>query len=147
MAIFKHILVATDFGESSMQAMQCAVELAQKLGAKLTLAHICDFPSYGYMGAVALPLDLGQQIEKAAAARMTATIASIKARCPNTTSIVKMGLVDQDLLQLVEELRPDLVLTGTHGRRGLRRAVLGSVAEKLVRRSPVPVLTVHGTEP
>lgn len=147
MAIFKHILVATDFGDSSTQALQLAVELAGKLGAELTLAHIWEFPSYGYMEAVPLPVDLGQQIEKAAEARMKAMIASIKDRCPNTKSIVKMGLVGPDLLELVEKLRPDLVVTGTHGRRGLKRAVLGSVAEKLVRTSPVPVLTVHGKEP
>lgn len=144
MALFKHILVATDFGESSTQALQLAVELSSNLGAELTLVHIWEYPSYGYMGVVPMPMDLGDQISKAAEACMATTVAKIKDRCPNVKTVVKMGLVGADLIHIVEERRPDLVVLGTHGRRGLKRAMLGSVAEKLVRTSPVPVLTVHG---
>jgi len=59
---------------------------------------------------------------------------------------VKMGIVWSDLLRTVEEAMPDLLVVGTHGRRGFKRALLGSVAEKLVRSSPVPVLTAHALE-
>jgi len=75
---------------------------------------------------------------------MAGTVSAINARCSNVKSIVKMGLAWAEILNVVEETKPDLLVLGTHGRHGFKRAILGSVAEKLVRSSPVPVLTVHG---
>jgi nucleotide-binding universal stress UspA family protein len=93
-----------------------------------------------------MPVDYAERFSEAARARMARTVESIKPRCPNVKSIVNMGVAWLDVLRVVEETRPDLLVLGTHGRRGLKRAVLGSVAEKLVRSSPVPVLTVHAPE-
>ncbi len=147
MAIFKHILLATDFGESSNQALRVATELASQFEAKLTLVHIWEFPRYGYTESLPVPVDYLDEISNGAEACMAETVASIKEQCPNARSVVKMGNIGDEVLKTVEEERPDLLVVGTHGRRGLKRAVLGSVAEKLVRTSPVPVLTVHGKAP
>ncbi|MET0794393.1 MAG: universal stress protein [Polyangiaceae bacterium] len=147
MAKFKHIFLATDFGDCSSQALQLATELTVQFGAQLTLLHVWELPSYGYMDAIALPTDLVDQVARAAEARMAETVATIQERCPDTRSIVKMGNIAFELQKIVEDERPDLLVLGTHGRHGFKRALLGSVAEKLVRTSPVPVLTVHGTEP
>lgn len=143
---FKRILVATDFSEPSERALEAALDLAARFDSELTLVHIWEFPSYDYMHGVVLPIDFAERIAEAAEVRMASTISSIKQRSPNAKSIVKMGVVWSEVLSTIEETRPDLLVLGTHGRRGLKRAVLGSVAEKLVRLSPVPVLTVHGSE-
>jgi len=146
MTNFKRILVATDFSEPSERALETALDLAARFDSELTLVHIWEFPSYEYMHGVVLPIDFAERIAEAARVRMASTISSIKQRSPNAKSIVKMGVVWSKVLSTIEETRPDLLVLGTHGRRGLKRAVLGSVAEKLVRLSPVPVLTVHGSE-
>ncbi len=146
MEIFIRILVATDFSEASEGALELALELATRLGSELTLVHIWEFPSYEYMAGMPLPSEFADQVEKAASARMAGTIDAIKPRCPNAKSIVKMGIAWSEVLHTVEETKSDLLVLGTHGRRGLKRAILGSIAEKLVRLSSVPVLTVHGSE-
>lgn len=143
MANFKHILLATDFGEASEHALELALELAARFDSQLTLIHIWEFPSYEYLAGVPMPVDYAERFGEAARARMARTVDSVKSRCANVKSIVNMGVAWMDVLRVVEEARPDLLVLGTHGRRGLKRAILGSVAEKLVRLSPVPVLTVH----
>ena len=140
----KRILVATDFDESSKHALQLALELQTKFQAELTLVHVWELPSFGYMEVVPIPEEVLNQISKAAEVRMAALVASIEGQCPNTKSLVKMGNVHSEVLRVVAETGADLLVLGTHGRRGLQRALLGSVAEKLVRTSPIPVLTVHG---
>jgi len=146
MAIFKHILVATDFGEISERALDLALELAGRFDSQLTLIHIWEFPSYEYMGGSSLPLDYADKIGEAARQRMAQTVSASTPRCPNVKSIVRTGIVWSEVLRTIEETGPDLLVLGTHGRHGFKRALLGSVAEKLVRSSPVPVLTVHGVE-
>jgi len=65
--------------------------------------------------------------------RMEGLVRFIEPRCTSVKSIVKMGIVWAEVLRAVDELKPDQLDLGTHGRRGLKRAILGSVAEKLVR--------------
>lgn len=146
MAIFKHILVATDFGEISEGALDLALELAARFDSQLTLIHTWEFPSYEYLDGTPMPFDYAEKIGEAARQRMATTVSAIKPRCPNVKSIVRMGIVWSEVLRAIEETSSDLLVLGTHGRHGFKRAILGSVAEKLVRLSSVPVLTVHGVE-
>jgi len=146
MATFKRILVAIDFGDASGAALELAVELAARCDSELTLVHVWEFPSYEYLGGMPMPIDYADRLGEAARARMAGTINAIKSRCPNVKSIVRMGIAWSDVLGAAEETKAELLVVGTHGRRGLKRAILGSVAEKLVRLSPVPVLTVHSAD-
>ena len=146
MTTFKRILVATDFSPASERALEAALDLAARFDSELTLVHIREFPSYEYLDGVPMPNDFADRVAQAASARMAGTIRAIKPRWPNVKSVVKMGVVWLEVLRTIEETNPDLLVLGTHGRRGLKRAVLGSVAEKLVRHSTVPVLTVHANE-
>jgi nucleotide-binding universal stress UspA family protein len=146
MATFKRILVATDFGGASEAALEVALELAARFDSELTLIHIWEFPNYEYLGGMPMPIDYADRLGEAARRRMLGTVNAIKSRCPNAKSIVKMGIAWSDVLSAEEETKADLLVVGTHGRRGLKRAILGSVAEKLVRLSPVPVLTVHAAD-
>jgi len=83
------------------------------------------------------------RVEDAAVKRLAEALESLRLVLPNAESKLRTGPPWQGIIEAIEELKPDLVVMGTHGRRGFVRAVLGSVAEKLVRLSPVPVLTVH----
>jgi nucleotide-binding universal stress UspA family protein len=143
MAEFKHILVAVDFGESSVGALDVGIDLALKFDAALTLVHTYEIPSFAYPNAAFLVVDLVTPIEEAAREQLEKTLATVRARIPRAKAVLRKGMAGAEILALIDEIHPDLVVTGTHGRRGISRTLLGSVAEKVVRHSPVPVLTVR----
>jgi nucleotide-binding universal stress UspA family protein len=139
---FRHILVPTDFGECAEQALEIAIGLATKLDAKLTLLHVCELPVSAYaMYAQGLyfPMD---ELEAAAKKALEEATAKLLTRMPNAESILASGTAVEQILSARKERNADLIVMGTHGRRGLSRVLLGSVAEKTVRLCPVPVLTV-----
>ena len=137
-----NILVPTDFSACSEQALDYAIELAGKVDAKVHLMSVIGLPSYGVpelgVGVTATMMD----------SMITDTQASIdqlaKKRPMIAQTLVRAGDARDVILQTAEELKADLIVMGTHGRRGISRALLGSVTEMIVRTSPIPVLTVRG---
>ncbi len=140
----RDILVPVDFSEGSEHALDYAIELAGKLDARVHLLNAIGVPTFGYeeigvaiMSTVIEDLVRSNQdaLDKVAAARRpTVLIGEV---------ILRTGDARDVILQTVDELAIDLVVMGTHGRHGLRRALMGSVAESVVRTAPCPVLTVH----
>jgi len=135
----KHILVATDFGDTSRRAQELGLVLAQALGARLTLLHVFTVPNSAY--ATGNYFQVGD-MEDDARAMLERTAAELRARCPGLLAAFRVGDPWQQIVAAAQELGADLVVVGTHGRRGLPRMLLGSVAERVLRLSPVPVLTV-----
>ncbi|HVW24497.1 MAG TPA: universal stress protein [Polyangiaceae bacterium] len=142
MTEFKNILVPTDFGESSNAALEIAIDLARKYGATLNVVHTYDVPSYTY-AASASAVDLLGPVIEVARRDFDDTMKDIAGRSPNAKGFLRFGVPWQEILGVREEVGADLIVMGTHGRKGAAHALLGSVAEKIVRLSPVPVLTVH----
>ena len=141
---FNKILVATDFSDCSQRALDLGVELALKFESELVLVHSWEAPSYSYGGGLYLPVDLVTPIEQAATAQLEASLSDLRRRVPRAVSMLRAGAAWQEVLEAAVSVRADLIVVGTHGRTGLARALLGSVAEKIVRLAPIPVLTVHG---
>jgi len=139
MLAIKHILVPTDFSEPSARALAAAVELARAFDARLTLLHVWSVPNAGYAEALAWPIEA---MEAAARRALDDALASTSKSYAKTDATLREGIEWKQVLAVVDELGIDLVVMGTHGRRGLPRLVLGSVAEKVVRLCPAPVLTV-----
>lgn len=135
----QHILVAIDFGEPSSHALDVALDLARKLDAKLTLVHVWWTPTLAYSSDIPWPV---ADIVREAQQMLDAVLVGVKLRYPRTDAILREGIPASQILAVAAECGADLIVMGTHGRRGLPRVLLGSVAEKVVRRSPVPVLTV-----
>lgn len=140
---FTNILVATDFGDSSRAALDFAIELTKKTGARLTVLHAWEVPLLAYNAVESLTVEVLASIEDAAREDLDATLAEVQKQVPRATSILKRGVPWREIIDVIEQTKPDLVVIGTHGRRGISRALLGSVAEKIVRMSPSPVLTVR----
>jgi len=139
MNAFHHILIPTDFGESSAAAERLAVELAAKFGSHITLAHVLE-PPMPFDGPFPQPIrNLGAPVEK----DLDDALAQLKMHHADSDRCFTVGTPWEQILSVAKDRGVDLIAMGTHGRRGLVRAVLGSVAEKVVRLSPVPVLTVH----
>ncbi len=145
MGTFTNILVPIDFGEPSERALELAIELAKQNGAALTMLHVFDVPM-SYPGMDLSPVDLLAPIWAAAEKQLEDALAKVKTSIPEATQRTARGVPWREILATIELVHPDLVVMGTHGRRGVPRAVLGSVAEKIVRMSPCPVLTVRARD-
>jgi nucleotide-binding universal stress UspA family protein len=139
MMAIKHILVPTDFSDPSERALSMAVELARGLRARLTLLHVWTIPNVGYAEALAWPVE---DMQKAAQKALEVVRERTAKLHPEVETVVLEGKDWMRIIDVARERKVDLIVMGTHGRRGLPRLILGSVTEKVVRLSPVPVLTV-----
>jgi len=139
----KHILVPTDLSEGAEQALDYACDLARTLGAQIHLLHVIGVPAIGVpeLGLALtstlidqMVVDAQGAIDRLARTRCTAQLGH---------ALVKTGDARDVINQTATELGVDLIVMGTHGRRGISRALLGSVAETVVRSAPCAVLTVR----
>jgi len=139
----KSILVATDFSDISERATAYAIDLAGQLGARVTFLHVYELPVYVFFdGALAVTSDLAGSLSAAADGAMATLVARQKASGVPAEGRVSVGSPADEVQRVAEEIKADLIVVGTHGRRGLARAFLGSVAEIVVRTSTRPVLVV-----
>jgi nucleotide-binding universal stress UspA family protein len=145
MWLTKRILVATDFTESSQAAADMGLELAKTFRVPLVLVHAYLVPETTiYSGVPMAPAqDYVRLVETLAIESLEKERARLAAGGTEVVAELRPGLAWEQILSTAQQLDADLIILGTHGRRGLPRAILGSVAEKVVRLSPIPVLTVH----
>lgn len=142
MGPIRHILVAVDRNGASMRALSYGVRLARSVGAQLTLLHSYDAEAHAPLAD--LPPQVPTEELRATAEREVASlVATLRQHGVEAKSVVRGGPPANEILAATREVEADLVVLGTHGRRGLSRLVLGSVAEQVVRRSSVPVVTLH----
>ena len=134
-----HILVPTDFGEHAERAVEVGATFASRFGAKLTLLHVAHVSEYAYGQRTAQSLD--DLLPKAQDA-LDEAAARARSRCDDVEGVLAQGRPWESILRVARERHADLIVMGTHGRRGLPRALLGSVAEKVLRSSPIPVVVV-----
>jgi nucleotide-binding universal stress UspA family protein len=139
---FHHLLVPVDFSDATQPAVDLAVSLARAADARITLLHAFDVTPF-VSGVPFVPtIDTGpivQALEK----DLTELRDAARATWPKIDGIVATGGACDVILATAVAMGCDLIVIGTHGRRGLPRALLGSVAERVVRLSPVPVLTLR----
>jgi glycine betaine transporter len=142
----KTILVATDFSEPSEAAVAYAVALAEKLGAGLHLVNSIAVPAYGIPE---LGVAMTASMIDTLVSQNQAALDELAKRYPNAKMhvLLKTGDPRDQVVQAAEEVGADLIIMGTHGRRGVRRALLGSVAEGVLRAAHCPVLAVRAPKP
>jgi nucleotide-binding universal stress UspA family protein len=141
----RQILAPTDFSESSKQAVASACELAQTFGAKLLLLHVVELPSYPIEGLP--PSHLGGTLLEDLEKQATSELAQVLAKEAEVKVVrrVVMGIPYRKIVEVAEAEKVDLIVMATHGRTGLSHLVMGSVAERVVRTAPCPVLTIRPT--
>ncbi|MFL5349661.1 MAG: universal stress protein [Hyalangium sp.] len=142
------ILVPVDFSEGSLGLIHYALQLARPFNAELELIHVWEPPQYVAPDLlVAAPgwnsLSLEQVAVEAATKELNDLVAKVKEAPSPLKHRVVVGEAASTVLRVAEEGKYDLIVMGTHGRRGLPRLLLGSVAQKIVARAHCPVLTVH----
>lgn len=149
MIALKHILVATDFSEPSAAALEYGRHFARAFGATLHVLHIAE-NVIARFGAEAYPMilpDLQRDVEEAAEKRLAATIDDDDRRTLTVVPVVRTSAVPAAaIVEYAAQARVDLIIMGTHGRGAVAHLFVGSVAERVVRAAPCPVLTVHHPE-
>jgi nucleotide-binding universal stress UspA family protein len=141
-ARFTHILVPVDFSGASARALGYGLSLALEMEARLTLTHVIPFsPSLAYMYPVGGP-ELAEGALDGVRAKLVELLDPAYREDLKADFRVKTGDVQDELLKTIEDVGPDLVVMGTHGRRRFQRWILGSVTEHILRRADTPLLTV-----
>ena len=143
----RHVLVAHDFSETSEAALDYALGLAQKLGARVTIVHAYEIPSHGAPEILVLATDWTKQFEVVAREALDKVIAGVRRRGFDAEPALRKGTVWREINAAAAQTKADLIVIGSEGRSGLGRALLGSVAEKVVRTAPCPVLVVRRGAP
>jgi nucleotide-binding universal stress UspA family protein len=141
----KKIVIPTDFSDCARQAEETAMALARGLGAELILLHVSvETPLYneGMRGLVE-PRKVYEAQRGWAATTLAARAAEIRGTGVSARGIVRSGVAVDEILRLATEEACDLIVIGTHGRGGLSRFLLGSVADRIVRLARCPVMTVR----
>jgi nucleotide-binding universal stress UspA family protein len=139
MAPYQKLLCPYDFSDTARAALRAALGLAERFGAKLALVHVVEpvaVPDYPFV----LRIDeeqLRRRLDEDARKSLPAEPG------PARELLIRSGIAPLEIVRAAEEAGADLVVLGTHGRTGIAHALLGSVTERVVRMSPVPVLTVH----
>jgi len=143
---FKRIMVPVDGSPTAAKGLAVAMRLAKESGANLLLLHVVDeFPAFATPDAGASSVPLIDALRETGRETLAAVAASAKdpAVAPETALVENFGKrVADAIVDEAVRWKADLIVMGTHGRRGVRRALLGSDADLVVRYSPVPVLLV-----
>jgi nucleotide-binding universal stress UspA family protein len=141
------ILVPVDFSRYAERAFGYATALARRLGAELTLVHIVEDPfATGAWGAETYTPNVGELLQEMIAGaerQLTPWKDRPAAQGLTVKTAVITGQPAQSIIEYAAGEGCDLIVMGTHGRTGLSHAVMGSVAERVLRKAPCPVLTVR----
>lgn len=143
------ILVPTDFSKHSENALAYASAFAEKFNAELYLLHVVQDLALFVPEAVTAAPPITPPVEQLTAAvreALTRVIDNHNLRRFNVHAEVREGSPFYEIVRFAKDLDIDLIIMGTHGRAGLVHVLLGSVAEKVVRKAPCPVLTVRHPE-
>jgi nucleotide-binding universal stress UspA family protein len=145
MFTLRRILVPVDFTETSDRALVYAIELARRFEAGITVMHAYQIPVYGFPDASYITTsEMAAQISNVAQKRLDTIVDTNKTAGVDMNAFLRDGVPWEEINAVAAEVHADLIIIGTHGRRGLARALLGSVAENVIRTSTMPVLVIHG---
>ena len=142
--MIKKILIPTDFSPSAMHALGYAVDLNKVLNARLYLLHILqditDYSEFNLSPSI-LP-QLYAEFEQNATRRLEEIMGSIVPADTACDTYILHGIPFVEIIQFAKEENIDLIVIASHGRTGLKHVLFGSTAEKVVKKSPCPVLTI-----
>ena len=143
--VFRRVLIALEGTAVSAHAMTIGIDLGQALGAEVSFVHVVDpklahAPETGILVPVLLADQKrqGQALLGATGARLTSL--------PPPCQFLRVGEPSKEIIAAAREWSADLIVVGTHGRTGLTRVVLGSIAESVVRHAPCPVVVVRADD-
>ena len=146
MKTFQRIVAATDFLPTSQPALEEAERIAEECGARLLIVHAYQIPALASVAETPARVyeDFERAVRTVGEKSLDALVAHARTRGIDARGLLREGPADEEVLAAAEHEKADLIVMGTHGRRGASRLLMGSVASRVVCRSPCPVLTVRG---
>ena len=141
----KKILVPVDFSENSQKILRTAVDFAAKFKAEVVIVFVVQsFDDYSGFFVPHMPIiQLEEELVKSAGEKMQSFVAeTLNGSVPYSTTVL-VGDVVEEINRFAGEAKADLIVMGTHGYKGLDKILFGSVAEKIVKTAPCPVLTIN----
>lgn len=147
MISIRNILCPIDYSVYSEMALKYAIEFAEKYQAKLYLMHVLDIRVYDINNPELYNINIVDEetIEKLRERLLRCVNEDTRGRI-SVEALIIQGVPFAEIIKVSKEYRIDLIVIGTHGRTGLSHAIMGSVAEKIVRKAPCPVLTIRHPE-
>ncbi|MGH8613589.1 MAG: universal stress protein [Gammaproteobacteria bacterium] len=145
----RSLLIPTDFSDLTEHTLDYAIGLAVALNASVEILHVHYSPALSLQnGDLTMPVDPTLEVEYEASAQQRLDKLAEKYRASGVTVSGRLlsGVPHAEIIRAAEEGGADLIVMGTHGRTGLAHLMMGSVAERVVRGSPIPVLTVPSAE-
>jgi len=142
----KKIVVAVDLGAHTDKIVEYAMSLANMFSAQLSFFHVAQlYETYTEVELVAFPSvqQAEKEIRDHAEKKMAQLVADCTVKCPGCTGKVSKGDIVQEIIAHAEQEKADLIIIGTHGAKGLDQILLGTVARRVVKRAPCPVLTLN----
>ncbi|HEY5593892.1 MAG TPA: universal stress protein [Nitrospiria bacterium] len=147
MITLHRILLATDFSDFSNEALDYAVYLSRGFGADLYLLHVFEPPFFSHSGvSLNVRPEVHQwimEVKQEAQEKLGKLAEEVRHHGAKVHPIFKEGTPFVEILKVAGEIPADLIVLGTHGRTGLTHVLMGSVAERIVRKSSCPVFTVR----
>jgi nucleotide-binding universal stress UspA family protein len=142
---WKKILCPVDFSDASRAAMQVASELARRFEGEVTVFHAYPLPGYTLPEGTVLPATgmLQELAEQTDALLERWKAEALSDGAPRVATDKAVGEPAAEIVAAAEDGKFDVIVVGTHGRTGFAHVLLGSVAERVVRRAPMPVITVR----
>jgi nucleotide-binding universal stress UspA family protein len=148
MIAMKNVMVATDFGEAADAALRYGRELAGRFGATLHVVHVVETSYVGVGVETYVPLlpDVDGELDETARRRLNGLIESAGNGPRMIPAVLPSSVPSVAIMDYARDHDIDLIVMGTHGRSGFAHLVMGSVAERVVREAPCPVLTIKQSE-
>ena len=142
----KSILAATDFSEYSKAALDICLSASRCMKTKLYVLHTIEKLPHDYLhlSSSTAPADIKQKLEEEAIDKIKAMVPEEVMEKGDIIPMVRFGKPFLEIIQVAKEENVDLLVIGTHGRAGVERVILGSVAERLVRKAGCPVMVIKG---
>ena len=142
----KKILAPIAFDQAESDSLDYAVRLANQVGAAVCVLNVYPIPQYSFPdGTIITSAQLAAQLSETAQKHLDEAVKTRQGRGVELSSVLVTGNPWEEIVRVAKSENADLVVMGTHGRRGMSRALLGSVAEQVLRTSTVPVLVVRGS--
>jgi nucleotide-binding universal stress UspA family protein len=145
MKMFQRILVATDFSPASTPALEQSVKMARRDGATLLIAHAYQEPGLVELSHAPARVyeEWDHELREAVEKKLQPLVERARKEGVEARALLLTGFADEAIIKAAEQQGADLIVMGTHGRRGAARLFLGSVASRVISTAPCPVMTVR----
>lgn len=137
------VVVPVDFHQHTSDLAEFAIDIANKLGGKINFVHVIELIEYYQDISIVSASEFNAELQAKAEKQMNELVKKYKTSAPNCSGIILVGDTADSIVQYAYSLEADLIIIGTHGAKGIEKILLGSVAERVLKRAHCPILVYN----